>query len=150
MTDSKRDALLALAERCEAATGADRELDKAVYAAIGNCNHERTKYYCIEDGNDTDSGFTCLDCGADTYGAKSARAYTASLDAAVTLVPDSVDSGGERFRVEHWNTNGVHAEHIRASAWVAGAARVYAATPALALTAAALRARALSNEGVGL
>jgi hypothetical protein len=70
--------------------------------------------------------------------------YTTSLDAAMTLVPAGADSAGECFRLEHWNSNGVHAPHIRASAWVAGAPRVQAATPALALCIAALRARGQS------
>lgn len=71
------------------------------------------------------------------------------LDAAMTLVPEDAgkDVAGERFRLESWASNGVHALHVRASAWVAGAKRVYAATPALALCAASLRARASLNRG---
>ena len=68
-------------------------------------------------------------------------AYSNSLDAAMTLVPENPYNTGERFQVESWATNGVHPEHVRATAWVSGARRVYAATPALALVAAALRAR---------
>lgn len=68
--------------------------------------------------------------------------YSASLDAAMTLVPANADAAGESFRLEAYNSSGVLAPHVRASAWVAGAPRIYAATPALALTAAALRARA--------
>lgn len=76
-----------------------------------------------------------------------AREYTRSLDAAMTLVPEGRNAGGELFKVEAWDGNGVHAPNVRASAWVPGAARVYAATPALALTAAALRSRAAMGEG---
>jgi hypothetical protein len=104
--------LLGLAERCEKAGGPDLLLDGDIHEALGFSRYRKP------------------------------IAYTASLDAAMTLVPEDADAGGERFRLEHWNGSGVHAAHVRASAWVAGAARVYAATPALALTAAALRARA--------
>lgn len=62
--------------------------------------------------------------------------------AAMMLVPEGDDISGERFRLEHWNAASViHAAHVRATAWVPGAIRVYAASPALALTAASLRAR---------
>lgn len=40
------------------------------------------------------------------------------------------------FSCEEWTDNGVKAEHVRASAWIPGAKRVYAATPALALAGA--------------
>lgn len=85
------DTLLALAERCEKATGPDRELDKTIYAAVGGCNHERTERYICQ----SDSGLTCLDCGEDTYGAKRAPDFTSSLDAAMTLdAPGLAEFGG--------------------------------------------------------
>lgn len=70
-------------------------------------------------------------------------AYTASLDAAMSLVPEGVNSGDTIWNVEGWSSNGVHAPHVRATAWVVGAPRVYAATPAIALCAAALKSRGL-------
>lgn len=76
-------ALIALAESCEGATKGDWLLNRAIYAAIGGCNHERTERYVCQD----DTGFTCLDCGKDTYGAPRAPNYTASFDAALMLVP---------------------------------------------------------------
>jgi hypothetical protein len=66
-----------------------------------------------------------------------AEAY---LDAAMMLVPDGAHQivGGVRFSVECWAERGscVHPPHVRATAWVPGAERTYAATPALALCAA--------------
>lgn len=136
MTDIER-----LAARCEAADGGDRGLDEAIYEALGFCNHKRTEYYCIEDGNDTDSGYTCLDCGRDTYGAKKAPPYSTSLDAAMTLVPEGWDwtlescSGAEKHGASIMQDPGPYIA-IRAH------------TPALALCAAALRARAVeANDG---
>lgn len=133
--------LIEMAERVERASWADREIDKAIWAALGNCNHERTKYYCIEDGNDTDSGFTCLDCGKDIYGANMAPAFTASIDAAATLVLE-----GWRWGV---TTTGFKpgASIVSPRGTFAGGGGAYAATPALALVAASLRARATQENG---
>lgn len=80
-----------LIEKLERADGPSRELDEAIYELMGGCNHKRTKYYAVQ----SDTGFTCLDCGKDTYGAKYAPNYTASIDAAMTLYihkPDVVSS----------------------------------------------------------
>ena len=142
--------LNALADRVEGLTGPCRETDKAIYAAIGNCNHERTKYYHIEDGNDFDGGFTCLDCGNDTYGAKQAPAYTASLDAAMALVPTEmfpdIRPGTWWWMIESWP--GEATAHIAYENRDTGVPEYggKAATPALALTAAALRALATKGE----
>ena len=69
-----------------------------------------------------------------------AEAY---LDAAMMLVPEGAHQivGGVRFSVECWAERGsyVHPPHVRATAWVPGAERTYAATPALALCAAIAR-----------
>lgn len=141
MTDTK--ALLELAARCEA-TGADRELDAAIEKAMpcskrfaDNCPHaprtlwnERAAAYHGARIGDLD------DCSE-----YEPRAYTASLDAAMMLVP------------EGWSV-GIHQQD---SGWVVELRRGYntsystvvfsetrpskrAATPALALCAASLRA----------
>jgi hypothetical protein len=82
-----RDEWLALSARCEAATGADREIDTDLHEALGGCAHRETEYYCIEDGNDVDSGFTCKRCGVDMYGRRDdVKPVTASLDAIVALI----------------------------------------------------------------
>ena len=110
-----RTTLLALASRVEAATGADRGLDSEIHHA------------------------KCGGVGTGSYGTE--PRYTASLDDAMSLVP----SGCSEWNVESWSAPGaIQPAHVRATAWVSGAARVYAATPALALTAAALRAIAWS------
>jgi hypothetical protein len=80
--------------------------------------------------------------GVGGFGNPQVLRYTRSFDAAMTLIPGDANSAGEIWRAEGYSDPGVLAPHVRASAWVAGAARVYAATPALALCVAALRARA--------
>ena len=83
--------------------------------------------------------------GNIVQGCEPAR-YTASLDAAMSLVP----SGCSEWNVEGWSAPGaIQPAHVRATAWVSGAARVYAATPALALTASCLRARAMLEQDNG-
>jgi hypothetical protein len=98
--------LTALAERCEQATGPDRKLDREIELAV---MPERV----------------------DPEPWETLAAYTASLDAAMTLVPEGciVTIGGGL---------GIGTSAIEVSG------RIFArkaATPALALCAAALRAR---------
>jgi hypothetical protein len=141
--------LLALAERCEAATGIDREIDKSIWVMLGKCLHSRTTYERVQG----DSGHTCDDCGADSWGNlgkfgqrlhDGVPAYTASLDAAMTLLT-------ERMRLRGFGEG-------KSGVWVADIAeRDYgrrciaigsAVTPALALTAACLKARAASTPSL--
>jgi hypothetical protein len=103
--------LLELADKCERASGPDRELDEAI---------ARQTHIL---GRRMWSGV--------------AKPYTASLDSAMTLVPE-----GSAWRVVTWPKN---TEGPKAGALVEGAPDVLAATPALALCAAALRAR--GNNG---
>ncbi|WP_395451149.1 hypothetical protein ACHMW7_15980 [Aminobacter sp. UC22_36] len=79
------DTLRGLIERLEKLEGPSTEANADILEATGGCAHRETEYYCIEDGNDYDSGFTCKRCHEDTYG-QSVPPYTASLDAAVALV----------------------------------------------------------------
>lgn len=106
--------LIALAERCEEATGATRELDAMIH-------------WAINDG---------VAVGYAAY----APAYTASLDAAMTLVPEGAA----------WS---IGCEDDAQTDWLADltcfsedpddySLYIRAATPAVALCAAALRARA--------
>lgn len=125
--------LLALAEKAEQASGPDRELMCAAFRAI-NPEISSGAWDAIDAWDAAYDRF----CGMLDAGAHES--------AAMTLVPESADAGGERYSLEQWNENGVHPAHVRASAWVAGAARVYAATPGLALTAACLRALSNSPE----
>lgn len=73
-----------LIERLEK-LGPSSEVNADILEATGGCAHRETEYYCIEDGNDYDSGFTCKRCGKDTYGQK-VPSYTASIETAVALV----------------------------------------------------------------
>ncbi len=115
------DELMALADRVEALTGPCRETDVAVSKAVG-------RHIGI-------------------------RKYTASLDAAMALVPDghvmslnsTSDDEKRRYRgdvpIADWVAMLIKQEHCGYKIDFRGHCRHgYAATPALALTAAALRA----------
>lgn len=118
--------LIALAERVEAATGPDRELDECIGMAIGLKNTMRVGHECL---------------GTDRVVPVRCPTFTASLDAAMTLVPEGCD----------WSVDNFDGANGKPSAWVhvrkssAAIEQVTGATPALALTAAALRARAAAQ-----
>lgn len=112
--------LLELAERCEKAEGPDRELDRLIGATI----------YQLEVGRTVPGIEGCY-----------SPEYTASLDAALTLAP------------EGWPVFHLFNCHLGPDRWIweadlapqrsyADILRGQAATPALALCAASLRARA--------
>lgn len=128
----------ALVEKLEALSAPCRECEEAIYEAIGNCNHKRYECYSVQG----DSGQTCLDCGKDLYGADSAPRYTASIDAAMTLVPEGYV----------WSIN-TFAEPSRASAYLVRHDNCYVrtneqfcATPAIALCIAALKATSMETD----
>lgn len=130
MTDL-REKLEGLAERCEAATGPDRELDAEIGRSVGASPkrkniHKRGHYI---------DGQPVLSRIKDVY-----PPYTASLDAAMSLVPEGADYRISRVQVR---------EGVRAIVWGERNAGydADAATPALALTAACLRARAIASSG---
>lgn len=102
------DDLLRLAERVEAAEGPDRELDREICLAL-------------RSGRWISPG--------------AVPAYTSSLDAAMTLVPEGCGIAIFWFSLDRI-----------AEAQVGGDRKMKGATTALALTAAALRARASSSE----
>ena len=109
-----RTTLLALAERVEAATGADRELDAAILAACWDCR-----------GKPTDLG----------------PRYTASLDAAMSLVPSGLilrNYQSSRF-VPHSCEVALSWAH---GGWLGNSDHSFA----LALTAACLRALAIAGS----
>jgi len=118
MTD--RTTLLALAERCEQAAGPDRELDCHIHAPIEGRNIKPERW--IET--------------VKVYGHMVPR-YTASLDAAVTLVPEGW-AWGKFF--------GGSAECVSISGPAILFERGLNDKPALAICAAALRARAVFGE----
>jgi hypothetical protein len=145
--------LLRLAERVEQARGPNRELDVRIKAALFGAVPLVSPFngeWCLYRPGTTDAriGKSFERPFRVSHESWTSDRYTASLDAAMTLIPSEANSAGEVWRAESYSDPGVIAPHVRASAWVSGAARVYAATPALALTAAALRARAaLEGEG---
>lgn len=114
---TKAEVLLELADRCEKATGPDRGLDIAIYRALSYIGHH---------------GWHPMDRDA-------APRYTACLDAALTLVPEG--SLWSVCDMEH----GPFAQVIRpmpGGGFVDGLTSAASDRPALALCAAALRARA--------
>ena len=104
-----RDTLAALIERVEQATGPDLELDAAIVASL--------KLYII-----------ALMSGVPHY--------TASIDAAVSLVPEGWV----------WVVGNMGNAHVYEERTAGKSVTAEAATPALALTAAALRARMESER----
>lgn len=117
MSESQK--LIELAERCEAATGPDRELDAAIALLYGWTVHKGDNWI-------------------GPHGQISVPEFTGSLDAALTLVPEGQgctivqNIGGFPHRATVWTAKGA----------VGDIQGQPGATPALALSAAALRARA--------
>lgn len=123
-----RTTLLALASRVEAATGADRELDAAISCAL------KFPDLCPAQPDDFDGkyGYSAGNIKCE-HGFLMADRYSASLDAALTLVPSGwawclYSSGDEPGHVRL--SKGASSNSVTADA----------ASPALALAAAALRA----------
>jgi hypothetical protein len=119
LSASGSDELLALADRCEKATGPDEALDLDIVKAVGWSEHRGWKR---EDGW------------------RIPLPFTASLDAALTLVPEGwrpiIDTASEEEGVaivDLWALPIASSKPLRKHA--------KAITPALALCAAALRAR---------
>jgi hypothetical protein len=138
---SDRATLLALAERCEQAAGPDRELDVAIAFACGIVtSRDGDCFYGHKDHS-----VVVLD--RDYYdhdgNAPALMPFSASLDAAVTLVPEgwgwavSTTGAGLPCAYGHPPGNGL------AVAWIDDTP---AATPALAMCAFALRARAAAYD----
>jgi hypothetical protein len=128
--------LLDLAVRVEGAEGPDRELDVAiVYALHPDIGHYEGQ--CIGD----DPIFW-----HEPYRKQPCPEFTASLDAAMGLVPE----GWQTESLSWWAGEGAHCRLLgsvlRDGRWTRfgreGRAEGAGATPALALCAAALRARA--------
>lgn len=124
--------LVELAERVEAAEGPDRELDREI---------AREQVYWILHGMGEEKAAEIADAMAGARLDADLDAYTASLDAALTLVP------------EGWPVFHLFNCHLGPDRWIweadlapqrsyANILRGQAATPALALCAASLRARA--------
>ena len=118
---ARRTTLLALADRCEAASGPDRQLDAEIAFATG---------WRLRDAVWRPPG--------GEWGAE-LPPFTAMIDAALTLVPAGWD-----WRVEVERSRRPGAICCQHEAWrrFPGVTMYGAATPALALCTAALRAQA--------
>ena len=128
-----------LITRLEAATGPDRELDAAIFTAV---YHDKVPSPIVESGYGWryDKGHWWLATGEDARTPPKCvfpPRFTASIDAALTLVPE-----GWRWHSYHWRRKDepkimslvTNEPHV-------GIAHGKAATPALAICIAALRAR---------
>lgn len=134
MTSERAAALLALADRVEAASGPDRNTDAEIAQLQG--------LRVVEEGHPL--GRCCYDA---EHKLVTIPPYTRSLDAAATLVPEGHEYAAGTGRKEHMSENG-----RLPWAWCATGSDLVdrlalAATPALALTAAALRAHAAQMGG---
>jgi hypothetical protein len=144
-----KDELLALAERVEALAGPCREVDARIWCVLNGKKYKgHFEPYGIRDGSRIAVEYTeppkrtrCVTGGRD--GGSHAFPMTASLDAAMSLVPE-----GWSYQVSA-NPKSAYATVVHKDHEDEYDERVYsghAATPALALTAAALRARAANQE----
>lgn len=146
--------LTTLIERVEAASGADRELDCLIWCEV-NAIEPEWQGNCLVAGihgivgwidpGKHDRNFSCT---AATTGPASVPAYSASLDAAMLLVPEGwklhflQDTEFDNPEARHWSVS-LRPRHGRWDGTPQGAeVQAFAATPALALLAACLKARA--------
>jgi hypothetical protein len=126
-----------LAERCEAATGPDRELDCAIAVALGR----------TDEGG---SGFHRTFPDDSVFEQVRALLFTASLDAAMTLVPEGwvIGSVAEEAPRTQWvvelrRGHRTSYDKVVFSEYTPGKR---CASFALALCAAALKARASTGD----
>lgn len=135
------DRLLELAERCEKATGPDRELDVAVCAAFGVSDNQPKlegvlgERHCRPSDDWRRVEFRTVHEGVDhILASREPLPVTASLDAAMTLVGEAWWSVQRAPCAEGYDAE------------VGNDAIHHGATPALALCAASLRARATQGS----
>lgn len=143
-----KDDLLALASRCESATGPDRELDAAIQLGIGYTLQrpaEPSRYPDRARWHDPDG--VCLQWMEGDRCAPYPRDFTASIDAAMSLVPEGwFWRAGHSTLYDGWaGTNRVHPDHCDRQ----DETFAHGKTPALALCAASLRARANQEPNNG-
>lgn len=128
--------LAELAGRVEAAVGADRELDALIWlAVVPGATRKESRYIHKASGKEC-----VIDETRENGRLIIVPAYTGLLDAAMTLVPEGRDwmldnfdgEPGRRCSASVFNASGQEYADYEA----------FAATPSLAITAAALRARA--------
>lgn len=152
--------ILSLARRVEEATGADRELDALIALAcvpevtgwVRHPNHET----CSEISADhllgelwpSEGGFYAWLHHKENIPCFQAPRYTASIDAAMTLVPEGWDGALYLATGDHKPQVQLETPAMRlAFTMEEEMAQGSAATLPLAITAAALRARAAQGKG---
>jgi len=123
--DSIREGLVELAEACEKADAGSFDLNKAILSALGYT--WRGMAYWFHD---------------DSHAWKGSTNFTASIDAAMSLVPEGMKFILDTHHMivtiyEYWPISSPEDEGFASY-------QAEAATPALALVAAALRAKAQS------
>jgi hypothetical protein len=128
-----RETLLGLADRCEQATGPDRELDRLIVLSLG-ADIERIPGSAADGSQD---GFV------DRKGVlPKGFAYTASLDSAMTLVPEGAGFKLASVSFEKWAQVVREDKLPDGTAIISGGSSAKAATLPLAMCAAALKTRA--------
>ena len=142
---------MTIIDKLERADGPDREMDAEIAKAVGMCLHPNK----TRTGVQSDTGFDCDDCGADSWGNRSndgfnrrlsdsCPAYTASIDAAMTLVPEGWELHSlmrqPYGKTAVWLGRGEALGEL--SEWVGTEAK----TRPLAVAAAALRVRSQGGE----
>jgi len=148
--------MISLAERCEAARLPNKALNREVARAVGwgyqTPSEARRSNPAWFHPSDCRDGKPVIDSlhGTDVW--REPLDYLGSLDAAMTLVPTTEDGWGWAIRYYSELSRKAYAE-----VWIRDDAdpetgdylKSTGATPALALCAASLRARALSTVGEG-
>lgn len=141
MTSPNADKLIELAERVEAAKGPDLALDCEIWETFGLVPEYECRSWCRQDGR--------TDLTREMYVRAWAPAFTASLDAALTLVPKGwrlTRLSDTTETLAEWQLGPWLAQLTRAEPFgLAGTE--HGSTPALALVAASLRARASAMGG---
>lgn len=142
-----RATLLGLADRCEKASGPDRVLDAEIARSCGWVALDKHQWWSAEHVAD------CRQRKVSKwqYATQSLPTFTASIDAALSLVPE-----GWKWSCD-FTQRPLFQDCGRADLYAPGigddrpadVTDIYAATPALALTAAALRALAQEDSGDG-
>jgi len=122
-----------LAARVEAATGADRELDAAIFRLLGWLPIDNPTHAGGLVGRWTRGGVMSGHSGPPDY--------TRSVDAALMLVPD-----GYFARIYCEAPQAIIVAWTDTVGWEEVCRSALCSTPALALTAAALRAHLLEND----
>ena len=132
--------LLELAQRVEALDGPCLDMDHEIALALNAPDWRKEKPWERTNGwaepNNARDAWAVLfyDAGGNP---KPVAHYSASIDAAMTLVPE-----GHDMQIHLFAGRGGEASCIVTQLKRIGLPRIFAASPALAITAAALRARA--------